>query len=208
MRPAEVSTASYRKRVKYLGLVLAAAPALLIAEWWGLAAQIRRQARMDEARAADVIIVLGAAAYRGRPSPVLKARLDHALALYRRGLAPRILTTGGSGGDPVHTEGEVGRAYLVQHEVPSEAILVEPEGESTVHSLAAAAEIMRRMNLRTCILVSDDYHIFRAKRILEAQGFHVHGSPRPAPQRAPLNEWWLCLRQAVAYWLWTLGIAV
>lgn len=208
MQPAEVSTASYRKRGKYLGPALIAAPALLLAAWGGLAAQIRRQARVDEARPADVIVVLGAAAYRGRPSPVLKARLDHALALYRRGLAPRILTTGGSGGDPVHTEGEVGRAYLVQRGVPSEAILVESEGESTVHSLAAAGEIMRRMDLHACILVSDDYHIFRAKRILEARGFRVFGSPRPAPQRAALTEWWLCLRQAAAYWLWTLGIAV
>lgn len=208
MRPAEVPTASYRRRGRYLGLVLAAAPAFVLAHWWGLAAEIRRQARVDEARPADVIVVLGAAAYRGRPSPVFKARLDHALALYRRGLAPRILTTGGSGGDPVHTEGEVGRAYLVRHEVPSEAILVEPEGESTVHSLAAAAEIMRRMDMRTCIVVSDDYHIFRAKRILQAQGFRVYGSPRPAPQRSPVSEWWLCLRQAAAYWLWTLGIAV
>lgn len=208
MRPAEVPTASYRIRARYLALVLVAGPALLVAEWWHLAAQVRRQARMDEARPADVIVVLGAAAYRGRPSPVLKARLDHALALYQRGLAPRILTTGGSGGDPVHTEAEVGRAYLVRRLVPSEAILVEPEGESTVHSLAAVAEIMRRMNLRSCILVSDDYHIFRAKRILEARGFRVYGSPRAAPQRPLLVEWWLCLKQAVAYWLWTLGIAV
>ncbi len=193
---------------EYLALVPIAAGALVLAEWFSLAVQIRRQARVDEARTADVIVVLGAAAYRGRPSPVLKARLDHALALYRRGLAPRILTTGGSGGDPVHTEGEVGRAYLVQREVPSEAILVEAEGESTVHSLAAAAEIMRRMNLDSCILVSDDYHIFRAKRILQARGFRVYGSPRPAPPRPALTEWWLCLRQAVAYWLWTLGIAL
>ncbi|MDW8130836.1 MAG: YdcF family protein [Bryobacterales bacterium] len=189
-------------------MVLVAALALLLAQWSSLAVQIRRQAQVDEARPADVIVVLGAAAYRGRPSPVFKARLDHALALYRRGLAPRILTTGGSGGDPVHTEGEVGRAYLVRQQVPSEAILVEPEGESTVHSLAAAAEIMRRMNLHSCILVSDDYHIFRAKRILEAGGFRVYGSPRPGQRRALPAEWWLCLRQALAYWLWKLGVAV
>ena len=99
--------------------------------------------RVDEARPADVILVLGAAEYRGRPSPVLRARLDHALDLYRRKLAPRILTTGGAGGDPVFTEGGVGRSYLISHGVPSEAIIVETEGESTVHSTALAGEIMR-----------------------------------------------------------------
>ncbi|MGC8794978.1 MAG: YdcF family protein [Bryobacteraceae bacterium] len=208
MQPGAVSTASYLRKDRILALAALLVLAGIAWQWLDLALQIRRQARVDESQPADVIVILGAAAYRGRPSPVLKARLDHGLALYRRGLAPRILTTGGSGGDPVHTEGEVGRAYLVEHKVPSEAILVEPEGESTVHSLAAAAEIMRRMNLHSCILVSDGYHIFRAKRILEARGFRVYGSPRPSPQRAPLAEWWLCLRQAVAYWLWTLGIAL
>ncbi len=173
-----------------------------------LAWRIRRQSSVDEARPADVIVVLGAAAYRGRPSPVFKARLDHAWELYRRGLAPRILTTGGPGGDPVYTEGEVGRAYLVGRNVPSEAILVEPEGSSTAHSLAATAEIMRRMNLKSCILVSDGYHIFRAKRILEAQGFRVYGSPRPQTPRSGLREWRLYLRQAAAYLLWLLGIAI
>ena len=83
--------------------------------------RIERQSTRDEAQPADVILVLGAAEYRGRPSPVLRARLDHALELYRRKLAPRILTTGGAGGDPVFTEGGVGRSYLIGHGVPSEA---------------------------------------------------------------------------------------
>src|SRR5580693_8652231 len=92
-----------------------------------IAHAIRRQSTVEEARPADVILVLGAAEYRGRPSPVLEARLNHALFLYREGLAPRILTTGGSGGDPRFTEGEVARAYLSKHNVPSEAIMVESE---------------------------------------------------------------------------------
>src|SRR5260370_19437968 len=123
--------------------------------------QIGDQSTRDEARPADAILVLGAAEYRGRPSPVLKARLHHALFLYRQGLAPRILTTGGSGGDPTFTEAEVARAYLSKHGIPSEAIIVESEGESTVHSIAATAEIMRRMNLTSGIVVSDGYHIYR-----------------------------------------------
>src|SRR5579863_4207429 len=107
-----------------------------------VAREIRRQSTVDEVHPADVIMVLGAAEYRGRPSPVLEARLNHALFLYLQHMAPRILTTGGSGGDPTFTEGEVSRAYLSKRGVPSEAILVEPEGSSTAQSIAAVAEIM------------------------------------------------------------------
>src|SRR6185295_16556499 len=96
-----------------------------------VALRIEQQSTRDEAQPADVILVLGAAEYRGRPSPVLKARLYHALALYNNHLAPRILTTGGAGGDPVYTEGGVGRSYLMSKGVPSEAIIVESEAEST-----------------------------------------------------------------------------
>src|ERR1041385_1159274 len=173
-----------------------------------VARDIRRQSRVDEAQAADVIVVLGAAEYRGRPSPVLEARLNHALFLYLRNLAPRILTTGGAGGDPTFTEGGVAQAYLSMHGVPSEAILVESEGESTVHSIAAAAEIMRRMNLQSCIVVSDGYHIYRVKKMLENQGLEVYGSPRPEA-RLPLEPgWkqeWVYVRQALAYGLWRVG---
>lgn len=173
-----------------------------------IAAAIYRQSAIDEARPAEVIIVLGAAEYRGRPSPVLKARLDHALSLYARKLAPRILTTGGAGGDPVFTEGEVGRGYLVKHGVPSEAIMLEAEGESTVHSTAAAAEIMRRMNLKSCIVVSDAYHIFRVKKMLEFRGLSVYGSPRPSEPKGTWREKWLFVRQAIGYALWRAGITI
>lgn len=170
--------------------------------------QIREQSYRDEARPADIIIVLGAAEYRGRPSPVLKARLDHALELWERGLAPRILTTGGAGGDPVFTEGEVGRDYLVRKGVPAEAILVEPEGESTAHSTAAAAEIMRKLNLRSAIVVSDGYHIYRVKKMLEFRGIDVYGSPRPSVPKGAWQELVLYARQSVGYLLWQLGIAI
>ena len=170
--------------------------------------QIHQQSARDEAQPADVIIVLGAAEYRGRPSPVLKGRLDHGLELYRRKLAPRILTTGGAGGDPDYTEGGVGRAYLTRNGVRSEDIIVEPEGESTMHSTAAAAEIMRRMDLRSCILVSDGYHVFRAKKMLEFRGITVYGSPRAVTAGDDPREWWLDFKQAVGYLLWTVGITI
>ena len=176
-----------------------------------VSAEIRRQSNVNEARPADVILVLGAAEYRGRPSPVLEARLNHALFLYHQNMAPRILTTGGKGGDPTFTEGEVAHAYLSRHEVPSEAILVENEGESTVHSIAAAAEIMRRMNLKSCIVVSDGYHIYRVKKMLETMGMQAYGSPRPERAVEDPDSWrqrWVYARQAIAYELWRIGLPI
>src|SRR5260370_27879118 len=119
-------------------LVLLALAALGV-ELSSVARDIRRQSTVDEVRPADVILVLGAAEYRGRPSPVLEARLNHALFLYLQRMAPRILTTGGARRDPPFTEGAVGRAYLGQHACPSSAILVEDEGSSPVASTLGAA---------------------------------------------------------------------
>jgi uncharacterized SAM-binding protein YcdF (DUF218 family) len=174
-----------------------------------IAWHIYRQSTIDGARKADVILVLGAAEYRGRPSPVLKARLDHALELYLQGIAPRILTTGGAGGDPIFTEGTVGRDYLISKGVPPEVIIVEAESESTVHSTAAAGEIMRRMGLRSCVVVSDGYHIYRVKKMLEFRGLHVYGSPRPSSSaQGTLSKWLLYYRQAAGYALWAVGIPI
>ena len=170
-----------------------------------VASEIQRQSNIEEARPADVIIVMGAAEYRGKPSPVLRARIDHALELYRKKLAPRILTTGGAGGDPVYTEGEVARNYLVRQGVPSEAILVESEGESTWQSTAVAAEMMRRMNLRSAIVVSDGYHIYRTKKMLEFRGLDVYGSPRPEQPKGTWREKSMFFRQAIGYLLWQVG---
>jgi uncharacterized SAM-binding protein YcdF (DUF218 family) len=156
-----------------------------------------------------MILVMGAAEYRGRPSPVLQARLNHALLLYLKGLAPYVMTTGGAGGDPQFTEGEVGRAYLTQHGVRAEAIITENKGETTAESLDSAAETMRRMNLHSCIVVSDGYHIYRVKRFLQAHGMVVYGSPRPhvgSPDTGELR--WLYFKQAIGFVLWQLGIDV
>src|SRR5690349_22652113 len=122
-----------KRRILRAAVVLAAV--VLIGIGW-LTIQIYHQSEIDEAKPADVILVLGAAEYRGRPSPVLKARLDHALELYQQKMAPRIMTTGGAGGEHVFTEATVGRAYLTGLGVPPEAIVVESEGESTVQSIA------------------------------------------------------------------------
>ncbi len=182
---------------------------LLLGYLFYVAKQIQKQSTIDDAQNADIIVVLGAAEYRGKPSPVLQARLNHALLLYLRGLAPYILTTGGAGGDPFYTESEVGRAYLAEHGVPSEAIVVEQQGETTAQSVDASAEIMRRMNLHSCIVVSDGYHIYRVKRLLQAQGIKVYGSPRPpAGSFSPMELRWLYFRQAIGFALWQVGINI
>jgi uncharacterized SAM-binding protein YcdF (DUF218 family) len=194
------------KRTVWNALVVAASTiAIAIAIQ---AARIERQASRDEARPADVILVLGAAEYRGKPSPVFRARLDHAHELYKRKLAPRVLTTGGAGGDPVYTEGGVGRSYLMSLGVPAEAIIVESESESTVESTAMAGEIMGRMGLRSVIVVSDGYHVYRVKKMLEAKGLTVYGSPRKERENAPMRDRWNYFRQAIGYLLWRAGVAV
>jgi uncharacterized SAM-binding protein YcdF (DUF218 family) len=165
--------------------------------------EVYRQSTRDEAQPADAIVVLGAAEYRGKPSPVLRARLEHALALYTQGLAPMIVTTGGSGEGSRFTEAEAGRDYLVRHGVPSENIVLETEGTTTLQSIAAVAEILDRMNLKSCIVVSDGYHVFRAKKMLEVHGLNVYGSPRHGGGSDP----WLYIRQAAGIWLWVLNLS-
>src|SRR3954452_2361763 len=173
-----------------------------------VALEIERQSTRDEAQPSDVILELGAAEYRGRPAPVFRARLDHAYDLYTRKLAPHIMTTGGAGGDPVFTEGDVGRSYLIGKGVPSESIVVENESETTVESLARASEIMRRMALQSAIVVSDGYHIYRVKKMLQFRGIHVYGSPRKETRPDTLHERWNYLKQAIGYLMWSAGLAV
>ena len=192
-----------RRRLAALAaLAVGGAAAWFAATWF----EVWRQAQRDEAAGADVIVVFGAAQYRGRPSPVLRARLDHAVELYRQGLAPRVLTTGGHGADPAFTEGEVGRGYLAQQDIPAEEILVEGEGESTSQSVEAVAGIMLQRGLRSCIVVSDGYHIYRVKKMLEARGIRAMGSPRAPGSDAPARRGWYYARQALGYILWRMGV--
>jgi len=181
---------------------------LLIGYLFYVAGEIEQQSNADETQPADVIMVLGAAEYHGKPSPVLQARLNHALLLYLQHDAPYILTTGGAGGDPDFTEAEVGRDYLVERGVPSEAIITEA-GSTTAESVDAAAETMHRMNLHSCLVVSDGYHIYRVKRLMQAKQIKVFGSPRPQVGAMTKKEKrWLYLRQAAGFVLWQVGINI
>lgn len=196
-----------RRRRRWVALVLIVA-ALGAAYFSKVYYSVWRQAHIDEARQVDVIVVLGAAQYWGRPSPVLRARLDHALKLYRDGIAPRIITTGGVGEGAAFSESEVSREYLSQQGVPAEFVTVETEGKSTVQSALAVAEIMDRMELRTCVAVSDAYHIFRIKRMFESLGIEVYGSPRRPQQISAWRKHWFYARESLGYILWRVGIHV
>lgn len=194
--------------IRIVGLLALAVLAFVLTYLTSLSIRIDREGHVDEAHQADVILVMGAAQYRGKPSPVLKLRLDHAVTLYQKRLAPYIMTTGGRGEDPNFSEAGVGRSYLIDRGVPAESIIVEDQGDSTGMSLSASAEILRRMALRSCIVVSDGYHIFRVKRMLQQEGFTVYGSPREPGSVGPLKVWWLSFRQAIGYGLWRVGVRV
>lgn len=145
--------------------------------WW-LFLQIQRTSSLDEARSADAIAVFGAAEYNGRPSPVLNARLEHALSLYQRGLAPVLITLGG-GGDLEYSEGGVGRDFFLSHGVPDDRIIAETASSDTEESVARLAAIARENHFRTILVVSDATHMFRIRQLCKAQGLHVLLSPRP-----------------------------
>jgi uncharacterized SAM-binding protein YcdF (DUF218 family) len=163
--------------------------------------EIRDFAVRDEARPADAIVVLGAAQYNGRPSPVLKARLDHALELYRNGLANTIITTGSYGSDPNFSEAEVGRKYLVQHGVSVADILTEQGSGTTFDSVRAAAGLLKARGWNRALVVSDGFHLFRAKEMFMDNGILAFTSPAPnSPIEVEASQrFWHSLREVVLF---------
>jgi uncharacterized SAM-binding protein YcdF (DUF218 family) len=139
--------------------------------------QIENYAGLDQAAPSDAIVVFGAAEYDGRPSPVFRARLEHARELYNRGIAPLIVTLGGTGGDE-YTEGAVGREYLMSLGIPERAIIAETESRNTEESARRVAVIARANGLRRLVIVSDGTHLFRIHEICAADGLDVLTSPR------------------------------
>lgn len=141
--------------------------------------------QQDERRGVDAIVVLGAAQYNGRPSPVLRARLDHALRLYNEGLAPRIIVTGGVGRGDTTSEAIVGRHYLLAHDVPASAVVVQPQGRSTQASMTAVADWLETEQLKRVILVSDPFHMFRLR--LEARRTDLEAYTSPT-ESSPISD--------------------
>jgi uncharacterized SAM-binding protein YcdF (DUF218 family) len=141
--------------------------------------------QQDQRRPVDAIVVLGAAQYNGRPSPVLRARLDHALQLYHQGYAPRIVVTGGVGRGDTTSEALVGRNYLLGHDVPPAAVVVQPQGRSTQASMTAVAGWLAAEQLSRVILVSDPFHMFRLR--LEARRTDLEAYTSPT-ESSPISD--------------------
>jgi len=143
------------------------------------AVAVWRAAHTDEARRvdhADLIAVLGAAEYNGRPSPTLQGRLEQAQLLFDKGTAPRILVLGGGQPGDRTTEADAGRAWLISHGAPEDAVIAEPQGNSTLESLKAAAEYMRNNGFRSAFLVSDPWHNLRIRRMARDLGIQAYVS--------------------------------
>lgn len=171
-----------------------------------VAIEVVSTARLEEVHAADAIVVFGAAEYSGHPSPVLRARLDHAFALYERHIAPVIITTGGAAADPKFSEGGVGKDYLRKRGVPENAVIAETQGSDTAQSAQRIAVIMRANGLHSCIAVSDAYHVFRIRRLLEHEGMQVYVAPRPdsVPHTFAMRTEAVA-RESLSYLLWKFG---
>jgi uncharacterized SAM-binding protein YcdF (DUF218 family) len=190
----------------FLRLVLALVLLAAVEAGW-TCWRIVHQASVEELQPASAIVVFGAAEYYGRPSPVYRARLDHAFDLYARRLAPWVITTGGSGGDPSFSEGGVGAEYLVRRGIPESHLIAETQGTDTAQSAQRVAHILHKNKLKDCIAVSDAYHVFRIKRMLEADGILVYTAPRPnSLPHTRMQRTEAVLREAGSYFLWRLHI--
>src|SRR3982074_2223602 len=143
--------------------VLIIAMAIVFLAWVISAAAVLTWSSRDEARPAQAIVVLGAAQYAGRPSPVLRARLDHALDLWNRHLASLLILTGGTGSGDATSDAARGRKYAKKHGGPDSAILVENEGRTTSESMRAVAGMLEVRGLQTALLVRDPFHMLRLR---------------------------------------------
>ena len=182
-------------------------PLLVIAGWcrW-VYGQIEWYANQDMASPSDAIAVFGAAEYDGHPSPVFRARLDHAESLYSRGIAPLIVTLGGDGGDH-YSEGKVGQQYLIGAGVPESDIIAETESTSTDQSVRRLAVIAHKNNFARIVVVSDASHLFRIHEICAASGLNVLTSPRPrVPIEGNTGERERMQHEIISYTLWRLHL--
>lgn len=191
----------------WLRLLIAAALALVA--WFAITAfEIVQTASLEELHPADAIVVFGAAEYSGHPSPVLRARLDHAFDLFQQGLAPVVITTGGAAADPSFSEGGVGLDYLMRRGLPERSLIAETQGRDTSQSAARVGVIMRANGLHSCVAVSDAYHVFRIRKLLEHEGLGpVYVAPRPDSRPHSATQRVIAvLREATSYSLWKIGI--
>lgn len=174
--------------VKIVRRILTVTVVAAFAVWIASATAVLIWSSRDEARPAQAIVVLGAAQYAGKPSPVLRARLDHALDLWNRRLASLLILTGGTGAGDTTSEAAVGRNYARKHGVPDSAILVENEGRTTSESMRAVAGMLEVRGLQTALLVSDPFHMLRLRILASRFGFTPYTSPTQTSPISPNRE--------------------
>ncbi len=150
---------------------------MLVTLWAVAVAAVLLAGNRDSARPAGAIVVLGAAQYAGRPSPVLEARLDHAIRLYRRSIAPVIIVTGGKQAGDISSEAATGARYARQHGVPASALILESESRSTSEQMHAVARIVRTRRFDSVVLVSDRFHMLRLLLTAWKLDLRAYGSP-------------------------------
>lgn len=180
-------------------MVMVSTIATLLMFWAGWMGAVILWSTIDRARPADSIVVLGAAQYAGRPSPVLRARLDHAIELWNRHMAGIVILTGGTGTGDTTTEALVSRGYVMRHGVPQGAILLENEGRTTAASLTAVSRILNDRGMKTAILVSDPFHMLRLWILSRRVGFVAYTSPTRTSPISPNREerWKYMLAESV-----------
>jgi uncharacterized SAM-binding protein YcdF (DUF218 family) len=204
-----MTVATNRQRHNPWPLWVVAVAAVLLAAFLAISSlQIVHEAGTREVHPADAIVVFGAAEYAGRPSPVFRARLDHAYDLFQRGAAPVVITTGGAAADPDFSEGGVGHDYLMRRGIPEPKLIAETQGSDTASSAERVAVIMRTNRMHSCVAVSDAYHVFRIRKLLEHEGVQVYVAPRPDSR--PKSSWqrgFAVLREAASYTAWRLHLS-
>jgi uncharacterized SAM-binding protein YcdF (DUF218 family) len=174
----------------YLRTTVAIVAVVLVA-WVISMLAVERVGRRDQAQRAEAIVVLGAAQYVGRPSPVLRARVDHAVSLWKRGLAPTLILTGGTGVGDTTSEAAVARKYAMSRGVPDRAIVMEIKGRTTSESMQAVARIMEDREQSSIILVSDPFHMLRLSILARRFGLEPYTSPtRTSPITSNREEHW------------------
>ena len=160
--------------------------------------QVWRAARDDQARPAEAIVVFGTAQYNGVPSPVLAARLDHAIELYERELAPVIVVTGGNQPGDQFTEATASANYLIRNGVPDEDVLREVSGTTSWQSLAAAANFLDDRSINEVLLVSDPFHSLRIRAMASELGLDGHSSPTKTSPIKGMTEARYMVRETLA----------
>lgn len=188
MKRAARAKEKAKQAVNVVRRILTVVMVTAFALWVISAAAVLIWSSRDEARPAQAIVVLGAAQYAGKPSPVLRARLDHALNLWNRHLASLLILTGGTGSGDTTSEAAVGRTYAKKHGVPDSAIIVESEGRTTSESMKAVAGMLEVRGLQSALLVSDPFHMLRLRILARRFGFTPYTSPTRTSPISPNRE--------------------